>query len=603
MSPRISSGSEIAFLGEGVVGDLAARPGWIHQMAIVQALHDIQSRCGYLAEEELKELSERQGIPLRRLHEVATFFPHFRMEPPAPVEVQVCRDMPCHLRGARELRLDLESVAAQIDGRRVEVSGVSCLGQCDAAPAVVIGPHVYRGKTTDQFRQLVRQTVVGLDDPESRPEPQLADRSPLDWAIDPYNGREEYQAVRNLVASPDAESLLGALRESTLRGMGGAGVPAHQKWADVRQARGDEKYIVCNADESEPATFKDREILLRAPHLVIEGVILAGLVTGAKRGYIYIRHEYEEPIETVRQAIEHARALGVCGENILGTGRSFPVEIFVSPGGYICGEQSALIEAMEDRRAEPRNKPPQLETNGLFDKPTLVSNVETFGWAPSIALRGGAWYRDQGINGCKGMRFFSICGDVNNPGVFEVPIGLKLRELIEDRAGGLRGGQTLKAIAPSGPSGGFLPPLIRLRDGSELDVLDLPLDLDVFRKYGLMLGAGLVVYGDRADMVDQAQNASEFFRNESCGKCVPCRNGSERFVEIGSQLLEGRFDRTLIKSASELTSALQRTLELTSICGLGMVAGAPLSSVLRGFRGDVDRYLRQGAPDAAEESA
>jgi len=373
---------------------------------------------------------------------------------------------------------------------------------------------------------------------------------------------------------------------------------------------------VVNADESEPGTFKDRELLLRTPHLVIEGLILAGLLTGAERGYLYIRHEYEEPIAAVRAAVKRAEEIGVCGDNILGSGRSFPVEVFISPGGYICGEQSALIEAMEDRRAEPRNKPPMLETNGLYNKPTLVSNVETYAWVPAIQIHGGAWYHDSGQNGANGIRFFSISGDLIRPGVYEVPSGITLRSLIEDYAGGMADGQNLKAFAPSGPSAGFLPaflPRKRLPEGfaarlaerertqassglppapaGEYHVLDLELDLQTMREMGLMLGAGLVVYGERANMLDQALNASTFFRNESCGKCVPCRVGSQKMVEIAGGLLQWQYDEESVRTVEKLLTDLQRTMEMTSICGLGMVAGNPIISIFRHFRQDLAPYL------------
>jgi NADH:ubiquinone oxidoreductase subunit F (NADH-binding) len=386
--------------------------------------------------------------------------------------------------------------------------------------------------------------------------------------------------------------------------MGGAGVPATQKWNDVRQARGDRKFVIVNGDESEPGTFKDRELLLRTPHLVIEGVILAGMLTKAERGFIYIRHEYEPQIEAMKAAIRRAESLGVCGENALGTGRSFPIEVYVSPGGYICGEQSALIEAMEDKRAEPRNKPPMIETNGYLDKPTLLSNVETFAWVPAIWQNGGAWYRDLGINGCKGARFFSISGDLRNPGVFEVPNGLPLRDLIEKYAGGIRDGMSLKSVATSGPSAGFLPPHIpaaalpgsaraKLGSAAYLDLLDVPLDLQAFRDLGLMLGAGLVVYGETADMVDQAVNATEFFRNESCGKCVPCRVGCQKLVEIGLNVRDGRYNDTTVTKAEEMIGDLRTAMEMASICGLGMVGANPLGSVIRYFPADLARHPAQ----------
>lgn len=594
--------------------------------SIVQELQKIQKRFGYLPKTELESLSRRiKRLPLHRLHEVASFFPHFRLKPPPAVEFKVCRDMSCHLRGAADLKRTLEDLAREIGGGDIAVEGASCLGQCDGAPALMIGEHVYRGVTTDQTKMLLR-LALSTSASLGKHRPHAADRSPLGWKIDPYDGREDYEAVKRFVANPDANGLIETLKVADLRGMGGAGVWAHQKWKDVREARGDEKYVVVNGDESEPGTFKDRELLLRTPHLVIEGLILAGLLTGAERGFIYIRHEYEEAIEAVREAIERAEAIGVCGDNVLGTGRSFPVEVFVSPGGYICGEQSALIEAMEDNRAEPRNKPPMLETNGLYDKPTLVSNVETYAWVPSIVIHGGPWYRDHGINGAKGMRFFSISGDVNRPGVYEVPCGITLRSLIEDYSGGMRDGRALKAFASSGPSAGFLParlPKARLPEAfaarlaererareeqggpppsaDEYETLDLELDLQTLRDMGLMIGGGMVVYAEGTDMLDQALNASSFFRNESCGKCVPCRVGSQKLVELADGLMKWQYDDHTLRPVEELLTELQRTMELTSICGLGMVAGNPLISIFRHFRKDLEPYLR-GAPQLATMS-
>ncbi len=571
---------------------------------IQQELHAIQKKNGYLPASELKALSERLSVPLHRLHEVASCFPHYRMEPPPDVEFLVCRDMACHLRGAPDYLRSLKEMAAELGGgESVEIKGVSCLGQCDAAPAVMVGHHVYRSKTLAECRALLRDAITGRSDPFSRIDPTFAEPVRTGWRIDPYEGREEYAAARKFVETKDADNLVEQLKASDLRGMGGAGVPAHQKWHDVRQARGDRKYVVVNGDESEPGTFKDRELLLRTPHLVLEGVILAGLLTGAERGYVYIRHEYEPQIEAVNAAIGRAERMGVCGEDLLGTGRSFPIEVFVSPGGYICGEQSALIEAMEDKRAEPRNKPPLLETNGLYDKPTLLSNVETFAWVPAIYHHGGAWYRDLGTGGCKGARFFSISGDVARPGVYEVANGTTLGQLIGKYAGGMRSGQRLKAVATSGPSGGFLPTRIPLADlprsaqgktGDKpfLNILDLPLDLQAFRDFGLMLGGGLVVYGDSADMADQALNCTEFFRNESCGKCVPCRIGSQKLVEIGTDLLGGRYDGVGLEPVEDMVADLRKALEMASICGLGMVAANPLGSVIRNFRDDMAGYVR-----------
>jgi NADH:ubiquinone oxidoreductase subunit F (NADH-binding)/NADH:ubiquinone oxidoreductase subunit E len=562
---------------------------------IVQAMHEIQHRCGYLPADELRALAQRLKVPLHRLHEVASYFPHFRLEPPPAVDVRVCRDMACHLRNADRLRSNLQALAHEIGESQVVVRGVSCLGQCDRAPAVSINEHSYRGKTEVELHDLVQVAVARKPLPR-----QQADRSPLGWKIDLYGGQPRYDAVRRFVEDRNVDGILNALKVADLRGMGGAGFRTHLKWSAVRKEPEPVKYVICNADESEPGTFKDRELLRRTPHLVIEGMVLAGLVTGATSGSIYIRHEYEEEIEVVEEALAKARADGVCGVNILGSELSFPIEMFVSPGGYIQGEESALLEAMEDRRGEPRNKPPFPVSSGLFGKPTVINNVETLAWVPAIVLRGGEWYRDQGVNGATGLRFVSISGDVIAPGVYEVPFGQTVRDLIVHTAGGLRAGQKLKAIATSGPSGGFLPAQIprellpekflkdRLPPGAAaFDILDLSLDHNTMGSLGGMLGAAFVVYGDKADIVASALNCLAFYRNESCGKCVPCRMGSQQLVEMIGNLLAGQFPRQHLGLVQEVADAMAAT----SICGLGQVAANPITSVIKYFRDDLEKYL------------
>ncbi len=564
---------------------------------IVQALHEIQHEHRYLPAEALQALAKRLNVPLHRIHEVASFYPHYRLEPPPLVDVKVCRDMACHLRGAEQLQRGLAAQANEMGGEppRAVVGGASCLGQCDHAPAVSINDRVYHGKTEELLRDLMKLAATDKALPRQR-----ADRSPLGWKIDPYGGQRRYDALKKFMEKRDADGIINALKVADLRGMGGAGFRTHLKWSAVRGARGDVKYVVCNADESEPGTFKDRELMRRTPHLVLEGMILAGLITGATQGTLYIRHEYEEEIDAVREAIAAAEAQGVCGANVLGSGVAFPLDVFVSPGGYIQGEESALLEAMEDRRGEPRNKPPFPTTNGLFNKPTVINNVETLAWVPAIVMRGGAWYRDQGINGGTGLRFVSISGDVKTPGVYEVPFGQTVRDLVFGTAGGMRDGQKLKAIAPSGPSGGFIPARVkrellpekfvkeRLAAGAaDYDILDLPLDLNTVGAMGGMLGAAFVVYGDRADMVDQALNCVEFYRNESCGKCVPCRMGSEKLVEMLVSLRAKALRREELAVIGELADAMA----ITSICGLGQVAANPITSVLKFFPEEVDRYL------------
>ena len=425
-----------------------------------------------------------------------------------------------------------------------------------------------------------------------------------------------------------SDPLLNELRDADLRGLGGAGIPAAQKWRDVRDAvrnarrreQDDRAFIVVNADESEPGTFKDRELLLRTPHLIVEAVILAALITEATQGFIYIRHEYAEQIEACRAEIKRAENLGFCGQNAILLGRSFPLTVFISPGGYICGEQSALVEAMSDRRGEPRNMPPKLETNGLEDLPTLVSNVETFAWAPFIMLSGGKNYADQGVNGWKGRRYFSVSGDVKRPGVYEVPMGLTLRELIYDQeyCQGIIGDKKLKAFAPSGPSGGFLPAKLTTTGGlprghtnnpswqalatrrgfdpasSELDILDLELELNLFRALSptQALGAGLVVYAEDRDMAEQAVNSVQFFRNESCGKCVPCRLGSQKLASLGSHLLNGEIASTQWNGEIlPLVKEMAKAIELASICGLGRSVPVPLTTVAAFFDQDIASHF------------
>jgi NADH:ubiquinone oxidoreductase subunit F (NADH-binding)/NADH:ubiquinone oxidoreductase subunit E len=433
-----------------------------------------------------------------------------------------------------------------------------------------------------------------------------------------------------------SEVLLDELRDADLRGLGGAGIPAVQKWRDVRDAvrearqreEDDRAFIVVNGDESEPGTFKDRELLLRTPHLIVEAVILAGLITDATQGFIYIRHEYAEQIEACRAEIHRAEQLGFCGEKAMLIGRSLPISVFISPGGYICGEQSALIEAMSDRRGEPRNMPPKLETNGLEDLPTLVSNVETFAWVPFICLHGGKAYAEQGVNGWKGRRYFSVSGDVKRPGVYEVPMGLTLRELIygDSYCQGIVGDKKFKGFAPSGPSGGFLPSKLTTSSGlprdhvnnktwqtlaarrgfdpasSELDVLDLELELNLFRALSptQALGAGLVVYAQDRDMAEQAVNSVEFFRNESCGKCVPCRLGSQKLASLGSHLLNGQIQTSRWKDeVLPLIKEMGKAIELASICGLGRSVPVPLLTAAAFFEEDIAKHLSGNGAAAA----
>jgi len=576
---------------------------------IIPALHERQhARGGYLTDADMRSVAEEVGVPLHRVNAVVTFFPHFRTDPPPKVEVHVCRDMSCHRRGSVDMQQRLAQWAKKNHGNEVEVCGVSCLGRCDRAPAVIINEQLFVNRREDELRDVINSLVA---DQPIRPDTDwdLAKTKVGTWDIDFYGGTGRYEGVKMyLEGKPDPQTVLKALETAGLLGMGGAGGRAYLKWGDVMRATGKTKYIVCNADESEPGTFKDRDLLLAAPHLTIEGMILAALVTGASAGWIYIRHEYPEQIECCREEIARAVKLGACGRNIFGSSISFELDIFPSPGGYICGEQTALIEAMENKRGEPRNRPPELMTNGLYDQPTLLSNVETFAWAPAILLReSGIWFQSQGIKTgplvgddeakqANGKRFFSISGDLNRPGAYEVPTGITLGELIDKHCLGMRDGKQIGAVALSGPSGGLLPSKIpvkhlnrrfveaRLPAGvTHIDVRDLPLDIAVSRAVGYMLGAGIVVYNEDADILAEAVANSRFYRNESCGKCVPCRIGSEKITEMGERLLAGEVPPRDLPVLEQTAMELSAVMQTASICGLGQVASNPLQTFLKYF--------------------
>jgi NADH:ubiquinone oxidoreductase subunit F (NADH-binding)/NADH:ubiquinone oxidoreductase subunit E len=541
---------------------------------IFDGLREIQHRFGYLPAEELRNLAAKIDVPLYRLHGVASFYPHFRLTPPPKADVCVCQDMSCHLRGADGLRARLEERLQNLSSSEVTVRGISCLGRCDQAPAVAVNDRIYTRLPESQIEEMIRDVVTQ----GALPEP-LPSRRGIPCASDPYSAPgDHYAVVRRLARSRDGDSALAQLKASGLRGLGGAGFPTESKWQLVRQQPGPEKYIVCNADESEPGTIKDRFILTNVPHLVIEGMILAGILTGAQKGVLYIRHEYDEQEKILHDEIARCKREGLIGPRILESEFAFDLELFVSPGGYICGEESALLEAIEGKRAEPRNKPPFPVTHGLWNKPTVINNVETFANVPPILVRGVDWYKAQGANGCAGLKFVGISGAIANPGVYEVPMGTTLSDLIFKHAGGIPGGKKLKGFAPSGPSSGYLP----------ASLADVKLDFKALADAGSMLGSGAVVVCDENTcMLDMALNSTKFFRNESCGKCVPCRVGSQKLVDLLTGWTEGRAASGDLALIEELSDALR----LTSICGLGQVVPAPISSVLKHFREEVEAHI------------
>jgi NADH:ubiquinone oxidoreductase subunit F (NADH-binding) len=443
-------------------------------------------------------------------------------------------------------------------GKDTAVREVSCLGRCERAPVAEAGGSFVDARDASAVARALEQSDASssgaLDPPEA-------------WAADVYAGTQDrYGALRAALGAP-REALPALLQEAGLRGMGGAGFPTGRKWSLVAGEDAAPKYVVCNADESEPGTFKDRVVLADLAHLVIEGMALAAYAVGAERGHVFLRHEYAPERGRLVAAIGEARRAGALGTHLFGSNFSFDIEVFVSPGGYILGEESALLECMEDRRGEPRNKPPFPGSVGLWGQPTLINNVETFAHVAGIVLRGVEWWRALGREGFVGHKFISVSGDVARPGVYLVPMGIPLGELLE-RCGGMRAGVELGAIAPGGASSNFLPP----------DHLDTPLDFETLSDAGSMLGSGAAVFvGAHHDLLRIGLNVTRFFRNESCGKCVPCRVGCEKAVA----LVEAEAG---ISSETEVTlRELDATMARTSICGLGQVALGPLISVLENF--------------------
>jgi formate dehydrogenase beta subunit len=545
----------------GRVPGREARAGKFPGPSLIPSLNAIQREHGWLPREELSRLSRETRRPLYEIEGLVSFYPHFRTAAPPKVEVTVCRDLSCWLHGADEQIAAIHERYG--DGVEIEVREVSCIGRCDIAPVATVEERPVRAADVPEA---VQRALDGVEAPARAKTP------PRSWPNDPYAGAkpsERYASVKAMLAGELApEDAIQTIKDSGLKGMGGAGFPCGSKWEIVAGQTAEPKYVICNADESEPGTFKDRQILAEQPHLVIEGLLAGMIAVGAEQGWVFIRHEYGPEEAEVCAELDAARAAGLLGEDVLGSGRSLNIDVFTSPGGYILGEESALIECMEGHRGEPRNKPPFPGTNGLWGKPTLMNSVETLAAIPIILRRGAEWWKDQGVNGGVGLKFFAISGDIARPDVYCVPMGTSARELVE-LAGGLPEGVELEAFQPGGASSNFLGP----------DQLDVPLDFKPLAEAGSMLGSGaVVVMGDRTNLLAAATNVLRFFRNESCGKCVPCRVGSDKAHRILTDALERGADADGI---DERIDRLEETLRLTSICGLGQVALGPVMSVLR----------------------
>ena len=565
------------------VPGVEARAGKFRGPSLIPMLMEIQERLGWLPREELEALAREQKRPLYEIQGLVSFYPHFRTEPPAGVTVRVCHDLTCWLNGAEDRIAQLHEQYG--DTGDVEVVEISCPGRCDIAPAATVDEQPAR---LDDVEMLVEVKRSGDNDLGA----VVAYGPEGGWPNDPYGpGEPRYQALRALLSGEiTPQQVIDDLEASGLRGMGGAGFPTGKKWELVRGEEAVDgsgiKYAICNADESEPGTFKDRQLLAEQPHLVLEGLLMGMVVTGVEEGWVFIRHEYGPEEAVLHAEIENLREQGLIGDDVLGSGRRLSLDIFTSPGGYILGEETALIECMEGHRGEPRNKPPFPGVWGLWGRPTLMNSVETFADVPIIVARGAQWWQDQGLGDSDGLKFFAVSGHVERPGVYCVPMGTTIRDLL-DVAGGVAGGAALESVQPGGASSNFLGP----------DHLDVPLDFGTLAEAGSMLGSGaVVVIAEGTDSLAAATNVLRFFRNESCGKCVPCRVGSTKAHDLltdtlraGGELDEGRRARLL---------ELELTMRKTSICGLGQVALGPVVSVMGWQRGGaVARPQPRQTPD------
>lgn len=488
----------------------------------------------------------------------------------------------------------------------VSLSMVSDLGYSYASPfvlvypeAVIYGPinaddvpyiveeHLYKGRIVEEKRAPAHELSgkvawlsarkgtlpaqnrvvlknVGIIDPES---------------IDDYIANDGYQAL-GIALEKTPDEVISIIKNSGLQGRGGAGFPTGIKWGFVNKTYGDKKFVICNADESEPGTFKDRVVLEGDPHAILEAMSIAAYAVGADEGYIYIRGEYQLAIERVETAIKQAEEYGLLGENIFGSDFSFKIHVHVGAGAYICGEETALIESIEGKRGEPRSRPPYPTTNGLWGKPTLVNNVETLANIPAIIRNGADWYRALGTPSSPGTKVFTVLGNVNVTGLIEVPMGITLREVVSIYAKGMKSG-SFKLAQTGGSSGSIIPASLQ----------DTPMDFESYKRAGVSLGSGaLLICNDEVCIVDLAKVLLNFFRVESCGKCTPCRIGTKRAYDILTGISQGE---GTLEDLDELLSLNKEMLELSN-CGLGQTAGTPLRDMLNYFRAEVEAHIRLG---------
>ncbi|HWO69696.1 MAG TPA: NAD(P)H-dependent oxidoreductase subunit E [Actinomycetota bacterium] len=563
---------------------------------LLPALQAVQDRVGWISEGALNHVCERLGVAPADAYGVASFYALLATEPRPPRVAHVCDDIACRTAGAEALCRDLERrlgpPGAPAAGGGATWFRSPCLGRCDRAPAVFfqqagVEAHAWSlaPTTAEQVAAVLSGEPWDRLAPPQAPLPQaeapggraafrlLRRVGVVDPAsLDDYRAHGGYEALR-VAFEIGPEAVIREVKDAKVLGRGGAAFPMGVKWEAVARQPARPKYVVCNADESEPGTFKDRVLMEEDPFAVVEALTIAGYATGAERGYVYVRGEYPLAFRRLRRAVEEARARGFLGDDVLGRGFAFDIELRRGAGAYICGEETALFNSIEGRRGEPRNKPPFPVTHGLFGRPTAINNVETLVNVLEILRVGAEAYAATGTPDSTGTRLFCLSGCVERPGLYEVEMGITLRELL-DLAGGVRGGRPLRAVLLGGAAGTFLTP----------DELDLRLSFEDARAAGASLGSGVVMaFDDTVDLRDVVLRIAAFFRDESCGQCVPCRVGTVRQEEALARLARGRPLGSRERELA-LLADVWAVMKDASICGLGQLAPLAVESAIAKLR-------------------
>jgi bidirectional [NiFe] hydrogenase diaphorase subunit len=522
--------------------------------------------------------------------------------------VKVCVAAGCLSSQSDDVKDALQK-GAEEHGHSCKVKGVGCMGLCSQGPLVEVEEHHDDGQTSKVMYQNVKsddapeilesldkEPVERLVCPTDVPFFQRQTKIALENSgeIDPerieeYIAADGYQALLTAVTEMSPNDIIDEVIKSGLRGRGGGGYPTGLKWVTVAKADGPDKYIICNADEGDPGAFMDRSVLESDPHRILEGMAIAAYAVGANEGYIYVRGEYPLAVARLKVAIRQAKRMGLLGSNIANTTFSFNLHIRLGAGAFVCGEETALISSIEGRRGLPRSRPPYPAEYGLWGKPTLINNVETFANIPPIVRNGGDWYAGIGTEKSKGTKVFALAGSVTNTGMIEVPMGTSLREIVFDIGGGVTDGGTCKAVQTGGPSGGCIPS----------DYFDTPVDYESLRELGSMMGSGgMIVMDESSSMVDVARFFMEFCMTESCGKCVPCRVGTVQMYNLLTKIYEGEATPGDLALLEELCDMVRNT----SLCGLGQSAPNPILSTMRYFRQEYTDLIEGLEPQAEVQS-